>query len=66
VIPRFHGVVDWNIHPDGDVAIEHALVGMGYQVKHIYDDKGVDEIEVHEALVTEYLVTGLGERSQDQ
>jgi hypothetical protein len=62
VVPRLHGVVDWNIHADGDVTIEYfrnpvseelieeALGGIGYQVKHIYDHKGVDEVEVQEAL----------------
>jgi hypothetical protein len=62
LIPRIHGVIDWTIHPNGDVVfeytrnpindqlIEEALTGIGFEVRHIFDDPYPDEAEIEEAL----------------
>jgi hypothetical protein len=62
LIPKIHGVIDWTIHPNGDVTLEYdgsrisdelieeALVGIGFKLKHICDDPDADEVEAHKAL----------------
>jgi hypothetical protein len=62
LMPRIHGVMDWTIHPNGDVTfeyerspinddvIEEALIGMGFRIKHIFDHPYADEAEVRETL----------------
>jgi hypothetical protein len=62
LLPRIHGVVDWTVHPNGDVVfeytrsaindqlIEEALTGIGYEIRHIFDDPYPDEAEIREAL----------------
>jgi hypothetical protein len=62
LISKMHGVIDWMIHPNGDVTVEYdrslisydlmemALEGLGFKVKHVYDHPDVDPAEVREAL----------------
>jgi hypothetical protein len=62
LLAKIHGVVDWTVHSDGEVTlkydrsiisddlVEEALAGMGFQLKHIFDEPGADEAEMHEAL----------------
>jgi hypothetical protein len=62
LVPKIHGVIDWTIHPNGDVVfeythnpvndqvIEEALAGIGFEIKHIFDEPDASEAEVHEAL----------------
>lgn len=62
LLPKIHGVIDWTIHPNGDVVfeythnpvndqvIEEALAGIGFKIEHIFDEPEADEVEVHEAL----------------
>ena len=62
IIPKIHGVIDWNVHEDGDVTLEYdrhlisdeliedALVGMGFKLKHILDEPDASEAEVRRAL----------------
>ncbi len=62
LIPKIHGVIDWTIHANGDVTIEYdrerisdelieeALIGIGFKLKHIYDDPNADEVKAHKAL----------------
>lgn len=62
LIPKMHGVIDWTIHPDGDVTLEYdrsrisdevieeALKGLGFRLKHICDDPEADEVAAHRAL----------------
>ena len=68
-IPKIRGVIDWAIHPNGDVTLEYdsrlvardemlieeALTALGFKVKHIYDHPVTDEAEVEEALDHETL-----------
>jgi hypothetical protein len=62
LMPKIHGVIDWTIHPHGDVTfeyerspindalIEEALSGMGFKIRHVCDDPNADEAEVRQAL----------------
>ena len=62
IITKIHGIIEWTIHPDGEVTIEYdrhiisdelveeALRGVGFELKHIFDDPDADETEVEEAL----------------
>ena len=62
LLAKIHGVVDWTIQSNGEVTLEYdrsiisddlveeALAGMGFQLKHIFDEPGADEVEIHEAL----------------
>jgi hypothetical protein len=62
LLTRIYGVVDWTVHPDGEVTVEYnrgrisdelieeALAGMGFELKHIFDEPEVDEAEIHQAL----------------
>jgi hypothetical protein len=62
IIPKIHGVIDWTVHEDGDVTLEYdrhlisdeliedALVGMGFKLKHIFDEPDASEAEVRSAL----------------
>ena len=62
LLAKIHGVSDWTVRSDGEVTLEYdrsiisddlveeALAGMGFQLKHIFDEPGADEAEIHEAL----------------
>jgi copper chaperone CopZ len=62
LITKIHGIIEWTIQPDGEVTIEYdkqiisdelveeALDGVGFELKHIFDDPDADETEVKEAL----------------
>jgi len=62
IITKIHGIIDWTIHPNGEVTIEYnrqlisdelveeALTGIGFELRHIFDDPDADENEVEEAL----------------
>jgi hypothetical protein len=62
LIPRARGVVDYVIHPDGDVVVkydprqfssdvlEDALGRLGFQLRHITDEPDADEAELRQAL----------------
>jgi len=62
LIPKIHGVTDWTVHENGDVAlkydkhligddvIEEALAGMGFKLVHILDDPDASEVDVKRAL----------------
>jgi hypothetical protein len=66
-IPRFKGMRDWEIHPDGDVVIkyddgrisgeliEEVLERNGFHVKHIMDQYIAGEVQ---ALKAFYLQSG--------
>ncbi len=65
LIPKMRGVIDWMIHPNGDVtveydhdeitydAIEMALEGLGFKVIHVSDNPDVSPAEMKEALSAE-------------
>jgi hypothetical protein len=62
VLAKIQGVSDWTLHSDGKVTLEYdrsvisddlveeALAGMGFQLKHIFDERGADETEIHQRL----------------
>lgn len=61
-IPQIHGVTNWTIDPDGEVTLEYdeseiddplieeALDGMGFKLKHIFDEPNATEVDVTQAL----------------
>jgi predicted TIM-barrel fold metal-dependent hydrolase len=61
-LSRIHGVIDWTIHPNGEVTLEYdnrlindgliedALVGIGFRLKHILDQPKASEAEIDNAL----------------
>jgi hypothetical protein len=62
MIAKIHGIINWTIHPDGEVTIEYdrkiisdelveeALSGVGFRLRHIFDEPDADEEEVETAL----------------
>jgi hypothetical protein len=62
LLQRIDGVIDWTIHHQGDVTLEYdrkrisdeliedALAGIGFELKHIYDEPYATLNDVHKAL----------------
>ncbi len=65
LLADIHGVTDWNINDDGEVTViynheetssnmvEDALAGVGYRVKHIYDDAKLGKADAPNPGVTQ-------------